>query len=86
MKYLLRTINIVLGAIIGLLLPSCHTQKKIASNTPAEEQEIRQPRSRDMMVLYGIPPEVYKRLHEQDSIQNASQAKDSTTTAMPLSE
>lgn len=78
MKAIRTCLNLILTAMIGFLLPSCHTQKGATKGTqptePEEPIKIEESSHRQMRVLYGIPPEVYKMREEREK---AAQ-KDST--------
>lgn len=78
MKAIRTCLNLILTALIGFLLPSCHTQKGAAKETKSVDAEkpvqIEESSHRQMRVLYGIPPEVYKMREEREK---AAQ-KDST--------
>lgn len=78
MKAIRTCLNLILTAMIGFLLPSCHTQKGAVKNTDSVEPEdntrIEESSHRQMRVLYGIPPEVYQMREEREK---AAQ-KDST--------
>lgn len=64
---LLLAISSLLGGIIAFILPSCHTQKNATqsdNNKPVATLE----QNKGIMCLYGVPPEVYRQQHVQDSI------------------
>lgn len=66
-------INVLLGALVTFFV-GCKThrvnQVEDVDDSSATEQV--EPEPERMICLYGIPPEVYKRLHEQDSLQEDS--------------
>ena len=73
-------INVLLGALVTFLI-GCKTHRvnkveDVVDDPSATEQV--EPEPERMICLYGIPPEVYKRLHEQDSLRQDSlrQAQD----------
>lgn len=66
-------INILLGAVISFFM-GCKTHRvnKSQPQPEADAREQLEPQPERMICLYGIPPEVYKRLHEQDSLYQDS--------------
>lgn len=71
-------VNILLGALVTFFV-GCKTHRvnKSQPQPEAESKERFEPEAERMICLYGIPPEVYKRLHEQDSLRQDSIRKDS---------
>lgn len=72
-------VNVLLGALVSFFV-GCKTHKvnKSEPQPEASNQEKFEPQAEQMICLYGIPPEVYKRLQERDSIYQDSlrQAQD----------
>mgnify|MGYP003290354640 CR=1 FL=1 len=66
-------INVLLGALVTFFV-GCKTHRVNKALPEPEDSEIEQvePEPERMVCLYGIPPEVYKRLHEQDSLYQDS--------------
>lgn len=66
-KFLIK-LNILLAAIITLLI-GCKTQQVNPSDDVVADDQpvVAEPAPERMICLYGIPPEVYRRLHAEDS-------------------
>ena len=67
-KFLIK-LNLLLAALITLLM-GCKSQQvnKSDNGVVAEDQpSVVEPEHERMICLYGIPPEVYQRLHPEDS-------------------
>ncbi len=68
---LLIKLNLLLAALITLLM-GCKSQQvnKSDNDVVADDQpSVVEPEPERMICLYGIPPEVYQRLHAEDSTQ-----------------
>ena len=68
---LLIKLNLLLAALITLLM-GCKSQQvnKSDNDVVADDQpSVVEPEPERMICLYGIPPEVYQRLHPEDSTQ-----------------
>lgn len=77
MNHLRIYTNILLGACISLLV-GCNTQKKAAKGQQPAAEEPQQTivREREVMCLYGIPPEVYEKLQSDTSEQQIDKRDD----------
>ena len=67
-KFLIK-LNLLLAALITLLM-GCKSQQvnKSDNDVVADDQpSVVEPEPERMICLYGIPPEVYQRLHPEDS-------------------
>lgn len=66
-KFLIR-LNVLLAALVSFLL-GCKTQQVKQSDVVADADttSVEEPAPERMICLYGIPPEVYQRLHAEDS-------------------
>lgn len=69
-KFLIK-LNVLLAALVSFLL-GCKTQQVNQSDVVADADttSVEEPTPERMICLYGIPPEVYQRLHAEDSITN----------------
>ena len=75
----LTVFNIILGWLIGLILPSCNTQK-VAKKSQVEPPREMVMENKEVIVLYGIPPEVYKEMQKREQQEAQQNAQDSTAT------
>ena len=67
-KFIIK-LNLLLAALITLLM-GCKSQQvnKSDNDVVADDQpSVVEPEPERMICLYGIPPEVYQRLHPEDS-------------------
>ncbi len=71
-------INVLLGALVTFFV-GCKTHRvnKVKDVVDPSAMEQVEPEPERMICLYGIPSEVYKRLHEQDSLRQDSLRLDS---------
>ena len=68
MKTFRTIINIVLGAVVTFLLPGCKASKQASRPISEDAQAIEKIAPEDRIIcLYGIPPEVYRQLHNDSS-------------------
>ena len=68
---LLIKLNLLLAALITLLM-GCKSQQVNKSDNDVvadDKPSVVEPEPERMICLYGIPPEVYQRLHAEDSTQ-----------------
>ena len=66
-------INVLLGTLVTFFV-GCKTHRvnKVEDVVDPSATEQVEPEPERMICLYGIPPEVYRRLHEQDSLRQDS--------------
>lgn len=67
-KFIIK-LNLLLAALITLLMGCKSQQVNKSDNDVVADDDIveAQPAPERMICLYGIPPEVYQRLHPEDS-------------------
>ena len=82
-------ITSLLVTLIGLLLPACRAKKQIPQNEPRDDGEpadvVSPVEPGRIRVLYGVPPEVYQRMHNSDSTNSDDSTPNNSTRASETS-